>query len=81
LLKVVSPLLLVDDRVVVPVSLTFCLISGVSLFVICLLLLHCVSTVDDLVADAVVKAVVAVLKKLLLGHLVPFMKVPPFELA
>lgn len=37
------------------------------------------SIVEDLVVVVVVNAVVAVLKKLLLGHLAPFKK-PPFEL-
>jgi hypothetical protein len=69
----------------VPVNLIFYLAvaSGVSLLIfplICLLLLHYVRIADDLVVDDVVNAVVAVtavLKKLLLlGHLVPAIKVP-----
>jgi hypothetical protein len=81
LLRVVNPLLLVEDRAVVPVvSLIFYIWSGVSLFVIYLLLLHCVKRAEDNVADYVVRAVVAVFRKLLLGHLLPFKKVPPLEL-
>jgi hypothetical protein len=51
--------------------------SGVSLLpAIYLLLLHWVKTADDLAVVVVVNAVVAVLKKLLLGHLVPVLNVP-----
>lgn len=65
---------------VVPVNLNFYLdvASGVSLLLNCLLLLHWVNFAEDLFVVVVVNAaVVAVLNKLLLGHLIPDEKVPP----
>ncbi len=83
LLRVVIPpaectiFLLLVELWAVPVSLTFYLVfvSGVSLLLICLLLLHWVSTAEDFVVEEVVKAVVAVLSKLVLGHLFPVLNV------
>ena len=66
----------VDERVVPAVNLTFCLASGVSFGFICLFELHYVSIADDFVVIDAVNALVADLKKLLLGHLVPLTKVP-----
>ena len=86
LLKVVPPpaelrlLRLLVELKVVPVNLYFYLAvaSGVSLLLICLLLLHWVSLAEDLLVVVVVKAaVVAVLSRLLLGHLPPEENVPP----
>lgn len=72
---IVSFRLLVELRAV-PANLTFWRVdaSEVSLLgLICLLLLHCVNIADDFVSDEV-KAVVAVFKKLLLGHFVAVIK-------
>jgi len=85
LLRVVPPpaefrlfLLLVELKAV-PVSLNFYLLvaSGVSLLLlIYLLLLHYVNLAEDLLVVVVVKAVVAVFKKFVLGHFIPVLKVP-----
>lgn len=89
MLKVVPPpaefkLRLLFELKVVPVNLNFYLevASGVSLLLNCLLLLHYVNLADDLFVVVVVNAaVVAVLNRLLLGHLIPEENVPPPALA